>query len=75
MSTTTEAPTVTLIHAVSGVLAEVTDLPLQTGPIYVRQQRLIEHAIEALQAKYPQLVVKGQSVDSETAVVLFVEPV
>ena len=75
MNATVEAPTITLVHSVSGLLAEVDHLPMQTGPIYVRNHRLIEAAIEALAEKYPQLIIKGQSVDSETRVVLWVENV
>ena len=73
MSTTVETPTINLVHSTSGLLAEVDNLPMQSGPIYARNNRLIEAAIEALGEKYPQLIVRGQSVDSETRVVLWVE--
>lgn len=75
MNTTVETPTITLVHSVSGLLAEVDNLPMQTGPIYARHNRLIEAAAEALAEKYPQLIVTGHSVDSETRVVLWVENV
>ena len=73
MPTAIQTPTITLVHAVSGILAEVTDLPVQGGPIYVRNLRLIERACEALGEKYPQFRVVGQSVESETSVILHVE--
>ena len=75
MSIATETITITLVHSPSGLLAEVDNLPLQTGPIYVRNLRLVEAAIDALAERYPQLTVRGLSVDAETRVVLWCEAI
>ena len=67
--------TVTLIHSLSGLLAEVEGLPVQPGPEYVAKARNRELAEEALKARYPELLVRGASSQGETGYVLFVERV
>lgn len=74
MSTAIDTITVRLIHSTSGLLAEIDGLPVQAGPEYVRHARNRELAVEALQARYPELVIRSSSSQGETGFIFFVEP-
>ena len=75
MSTAIDTVTVRLIHSTSGLLAEIDGLPVQAGPEYVRHARNRELAAEALQARYPELVIRSSSSQGETSFVFWVERV
>lgn len=75
MTTATDTITITLIQAVCGLVAEVDGLPVQVGPEYVRQARNSELAAAALRERYPELVVRSATIQSETSVLLLLEQV
>lgn len=75
MSTAIDTITVKLIHSVSGLLAEVEGLPVQPGPEYVAKARQRELAAEALQARYPHLVIRSAWSQGDTGYVFQVEHV
>lgn len=71
----TETITIVLVHSTSGLLAEITGLPVQAGPEYIRTARNRELAAEALKAKYPQLVIRSATAQGETGYIFFCEAV
>ena len=73
MTTVTDTITVHLVHSTSGLMAEIEGLPVQAGPEYVRHARNRELAAEALQARYPELVIRASSSQGETGFVFWCE--
>jgi hypothetical protein len=65
MSTATDTITVTLIHSVGGLMAEITGLPVIAAPSYIRHGIQYELAAEALRARYPNLLIKSSSVEDD----------
>lgn len=75
MSTATDQLTITLVHSVGGLLADVEGLPLQVGAPWVRQARLEELAVAAVKARYPELVPVTTSYEAEDRVWVYLERV
>ena len=62
-SVATDTLTVKLVNSVGGLLAEISGLPVVVGP--GSHNRIYDLAAEALQARYPELVIKESAVEDD----------